>query len=125
MSVAKLKAALKQVETAAKKGVAVLNEVSDNAFAHSPAAENPLEYVGWIANTLKAGIAELETVAKYEGLDEEAIVALKTQERADEAEVLRAAATAALEAYAAKPGEVPAEDDLEPDAAPNEEKPVA
>lgn len=109
MSVAKLKAAQKQLEAAAKKALAVLNEVSGDAFVHAPVAENPLECVGWIASTLKGGIAELEATAKYDGLDEEAIAALKAQERADEVATLRAEAAAALEAYAT-PANVPAEE---------------
>lgn len=85
----KLVGALKQLENAAKAGIKVLNESTDNSLADSIYAEYPLQSVGMIGNLLQKLSDEATMLAAYEGMTEEEIAEKKAVDEAAELEQLQ------------------------------------
>lgn len=77
----KIETSIARLESAAKNAARVLNEVTDKAYADSPALDDPLKYIHHIARALKETRDELVRNADFEGLSEEEVAEKKATEK--------------------------------------------
>ena len=94
--------ALAAIENAAKRALKVLSDFVGHDVTNADDRNFALNNVGLIVRDLQTAKAEAVAQAKYEGLSEEGIAAVKAAEREVELENLQAETCAKLEArYAA------------------------
>lgn len=102
MSQKKVDEALKGIDNALKKGVGILNSLSENAFKGTVLEEKPLDNVGLIVARLLQARNELEEKARYEGKSDTEIAELKEQEIQQERDDFQRQMAEKLEEYAEK-----------------------
>ena len=93
----KIETSLARLESAAKNAALVLNEATENAYADSPALEDPLKYIHHIARALKESCDELAKNADLEGLSEEEVASKKATDKEAAIAKLQEEAAAALD----------------------------
>lgn len=98
----KIETSIDRLESAAKNAALVLNEVTEKAYADSPALDEPLKYIHHIARALKETRDELARNADFEGLSEEEVAEKKATEKEAAIAKLQEAAAAALDELEAK-----------------------
>ena len=113
----KIASALKNLENAAKGAVRSLNEMTDNEFASSDFEKEPLANVGFIMNTLQNAKRQAESVARFEGLDDDEVAEMLATERETERETLQRATQEKLEKRRAALEPVVVEDETDGEGA--------
>lgn len=111
MNEKRIDAAIKQFETAARNGVKLINELTQDSLKDSPFEKTPLDLQAQVLTQLKAMKAQAASNARFEGMSAEEIGIKQDEERETERQTLLEQTNAKLAARYVQPEPEPVETD--------------
>lgn len=106
----KIGSVLKQLEAAAKAGVKLINESTNNSLTGSSYEKHPLQSIGGISLLVEQLSAHAQAESAYVGMTEEEIAEAKAAEREAELAALQQLTQDRLAEYTKVPEVVPADE---------------